>query len=68
MGSHDLVWLKNKADNSFPCLWIPRPSDGIIVYSHGNGGTVRDWYALLKFYAERFVIYYFFFSLSIKLI
>lgn len=53
LGVYHLFWLKNSVDNYFPNIWIPRSSNGVILYSHGNGGTLRDWYAMLKYYSDR---------------
>eukprot|EP00595_Chromulina_sp_UTEXLB2642_P001140 CAMPEP_0196761876 /NCGR_PEP_ID=MMETSP1095-20130614/1186_1 /TAXON_ID=96789 ORGANISM="Chromulina nebulosa, Strain UTEXLB2642" /NCGR_SAMPLE_ID=MMETSP1095 /ASSEMBLY_ACC=CAM_ASM_000446 /LENGTH=489 /DNA_ID=CAMNT_0042111931 /DNA_START=152 /DNA_END=1618 /DNA_ORIENTATION=+ len=54
MGAYNLIWLTNNSNHSYPNIWIPRQANGVILYNHGNGGTLRDWYALLKFYSERF--------------
>lgn len=58
MGSYKLLWLRNSSGDSFPNLWIPRlgynPSSGVILYCHGNGGTVKNWYEMLKYYSHKF--------------
>lgn len=55
MQGYNLLWLQGKSSHrNFPCLWIPRKSNGVMIYSHGNGGTLKDWCALLRYYSTRF--------------
>lgn len=51
-----MIWLKNSSDQYFPNLWIPQKTSTVMIYSHGNGGTIRDWYSQLKIYSEKFKI------------
>jgi pimeloyl-ACP methyl ester carboxylesterase len=52
--SRGLVWLKNSKDHAFPNHFLKRNTKTVILYSHGNGGTLGDFKAIVNFYSEWF--------------
>jgi pimeloyl-ACP methyl ester carboxylesterase len=54
MRSRGLVWLKNEAGQHFPNHFLKRNTKTVILYSHGNGGTLGDFKAIVNFYSEWF--------------
>lgn len=52
--SRGLVWLKNEAGHHFPNHFLKRNTPTVILYSHGNGGTLGDFKAIVNFYSEWF--------------
>lgn len=54
MRSRGLVWLKNSDMHYFPNHFLKRNTKTVILYSHGNGGTLGDFKAIVNFYSEWF--------------
>ena len=52
--SRGLVWLENSQGNSFPNHFLKRNTKTVILYSHGNGGTLGDFKAIVNFYSDWF--------------
>ena len=52
--SKGLIWLKNNDGNHFPNHMIRKNSKTIILYAHGNGGSLGDFKSIVAFYAEWF--------------
>lgn len=52
--SQGLVWLKNDAGQHFPNHFIRKNSKAVILYSHGNGGSLGDFKSIVSFYASWF--------------
>ena len=52
--SRGLVWLKNSKGHSFPNHFLKRNTKTVILYSHGNGGTLGDFKAIVNFYSDWF--------------
>ena len=50
--SRGLLWLQNSASNFFPNHFIRKPSKCVILYAHGNGGSLGDFKAIVTFYAN----------------
>ena len=48
--SKGLVWLKNKKGDHFPNHFLRRDSNIIILYAHGNGGSLGDFKSAVLFY------------------
>ena len=52
--SKGLVWLRNSRGWHFPNHYIRKSSKTVLLYSHGNGGTLGDFKHIVSFYAEWF--------------
>jgi len=53
--SRGLVWLRNSFGSFFPNHYIRKNnSKTVVLYSHGNGGTLGDFKHIVSFYAEWF--------------
>ena len=52
--SKGLIWLKNSQGNHFPNHMIRKNSKTIILYCHGNGGSLGDFKSIVAFYSEWF--------------
>ena len=52
--SKGLIWLKNKAGLHFPNHMIRKSSSTVILYCHGNGGSLGDFKSIVGFYAHWF--------------
>ena len=52
--SKGLIWLKNSQGNYFPNHMIRKNSKTIILYAHGNGGSLGDFKSIVAFYSEWF--------------
>ena len=50
--SKGLVWLRNSRGWHFPNHYIRKNSKTVLLYSHGNGGTLGDFKHIVSFYAE----------------
>jgi len=51
--SKGLIWLCNSAGNHFPNHYIRRTTTRrIILYCHGNGGTLGDFMPIVQYYYE----------------
>ena len=55
-GSHSkgLIWLKNNHNNWFPSHFIRKKSRIVILFAHGNGGTLGDFRVIAALYAKYF--------------
>ena len=55
-GSHSkgLIWLKNQSNNWFPSHFIRKKSRIVILFAHGNGGTLGDFRVIASLYAKYF--------------
>lgn len=54
--SHELLWLQNSNGDYFPNLWIPirnPETHGVLLYCHGNGGSISDFYQMISLYCRR---------------
>ena len=53
-GTHSkgLIWLKNEAGQHFPNHLIRKGTKSILLYSHGNGGSLGDFKSITFFYAQ----------------
>lgn len=54
--SKGLIWLQNDAGYFFPNHFIRKQSKIVILYSHGNGGSLGDFKSIMSFYATWFNI------------
>ena len=52
--SRGLVWLKNSQGHSFPNHFLKRHAKTVILYAHGNGGTLGDFKTIVNFYSDWF--------------
>lgn len=52
--SKGLVWLQNSAGDYFPNHFLKRKTSTVILYSHGNAGTLWDFKAVVGFYSKWF--------------
>ena len=50
--STGLVWLQNKKGDSFPSQYLNKGSAKVILYCHGNGGTLGDFKNIITFYSD----------------
>ena len=51
--SKGLIWLKNSSGDYFPNHYIRRTSSRhVILYCHGNGGTLGDFLPIVQYYYE----------------
>jgi hypothetical protein len=50
--SKGLLWLQNSSGAFFPNHFIRKPSKTVILYAHGNGGSLGDFKAIVSFYAN----------------
>lgn len=59
LGTHSkgLIWLKNEAGQHFPNHLIRKGTKSILLYSHGNGGSLGDFKSITFFYAQWYVVY-----------
>lgn len=57
--SKGLVWLKNKGGNYFPNHFLRRESSIIILYAHGNGGSLGDFKSAVLFYGRNLNVSFF---------
>ena len=57
-GTHSkgLIWLKNEAGQHFPNHLIRKGTKSILLYSHGNGGSLGDFKSITFFYAQWYVL------------
>ena len=55
-GSHSkgLIWLKNQYNHYFPSHFIRKKSRIVILFAHGNGGTLGDFRVIAALYAKYF--------------
>ena len=53
-GTHSkgLIWLKNEAGQHFPNHLIRKGTKSILLYAHGNGGSLGDFKSITFFYAQ----------------
>jgi hypothetical protein len=49
--SKGLLWLCNSQGQYFPNHYIRKTSKSVILYSHGNGGSLGDFKSIVTFYA-----------------
>ena len=56
-GTHSkgLIWLKNEAGQHFPNHLLRKGTKSILLYSHGNGGSLGDFKSITFFYAQWYV-------------
>jgi hypothetical protein len=54
LGTHSkgLIWLKNKAGQHFPNHLVRKGTKSILLYSHGNGGSLGDFKSIVWDYAQ----------------
>ena len=52
--SRGLVWLKNSHGQYFPNHFLKHNTKTVILYSHGNGGTLGDFKTIVNFYSDWF--------------
>jgi len=57
--SRGLVWLKNKKGDHFPNHFLRRDSNIIILYAHGNGGSLGDFKSAVLFYGRNLNVSFF---------
>jgi len=50
--STGLVWLCGKLGNYFPSYFVRKRSSMVILYTHGNGGSLADFKDIVSLYAE----------------
>ena len=55
-GTHSkgLIWLKNEAGHYFPNHLVRKGTKSILLYSHGNGGSLGDFKSIVWHYAQWF--------------
>jgi len=55
-GTHSkgLIWLKNEAGCYFPNHLVRKGTKSVILYSHGNGGSLGDFKSIVWHYAQWF--------------
>jgi pimeloyl-ACP methyl ester carboxylesterase len=52
--SHGLVWLRNDRGDYFPNHFLKRNSKTVILYAHGNAGTLGDFKQVVSLYSKWF--------------
>lgn len=53
--SRGLIWLENSQGHAFPCHYLKKPqSQTVILYAHGNGGTLGDFKPIVQYYYDWF--------------
>ena len=57
--SRGLVWLKNKKGDNFPNHFLRRDSNIIVLYAHGNGGSLGDFKSAVLFYGRNLNVSFF---------
>ena len=59
LGTHSkgLIWLKNEAGEHFPNHLIRKGTKSILLYSHGNGGSLGDFKSITFFYAQWYMLF-----------
>jgi len=50
--SKGLIWLRSKSGNYFPNHMIRKTTKSIILYCHGNGGSLGDFKSIVSFYSQ----------------
>jgi hypothetical protein len=55
-GTHSkgLIWLKNDYNNWFPSHFIRKKTRLVILFAHGNGGTLGDFRVISSLYSKYF--------------
>ena len=55
--SRGLIWLENTQGHCFPCHYLKKlHSQTVILYAHGNGGTLGDFKSIVQYYYEWFEV------------
>lgn len=49
--SKGLLWLQNSQGHYFPNHFVRKASKTVILYAHGNGGSLGDFKSIVTFYA-----------------
>jgi hypothetical protein len=55
-GTHSkgIIWLKNEAGQKFPNHFVRKGTKSVLLYSHGNGGSLGDFKSIVWHYAQWF--------------
>lgn len=54
--SKALLWLQNSKGHYFPNQYIYKGTKSIILYAHGNGGTLGDFKSIVVLYSTWYVL------------